>query len=84
MNYSGQVTYFNSTDHSYMLNFSLLSERTSILNGSAHIRLKIGDTRILIHNTQNYFIDGKIYRYLKLRFLETIYNYNVSRTANSV
>jgi hypothetical protein len=75
MNYSGQVTYYNSSDHSFLVNFSLSKENLSVASGSAHVRINVADARIDIESDTS--VDSKTYDYLSSKFLETIYNYNV-------
>lgn len=79
MNYSGQVIYYNSSDHSFLVDFSFLNENLSVTSGSAQVRINVNNARIDIESDTSF--DSKTYNYLSSKFLETIYKYNLCRNS---
>jgi len=80
MYFNGKVVEFNNESRSYLINFDLSSEMVNIKEGSADVVLKYGDTTLNIHNFDLDSLDKRTINLMKIKFLDTIYMYNKSKT----
>lgn len=84
MSFNGHIVNFDSINHSYLINFDVSLDNLSIPKGSANVELKMGDTRVSIHDSEKYTLDTRSSKLLKLEFLKLIYSYNKDRCTQTI
>ncbi|MCX7747601.1 MAG: hypothetical protein N2645_12055 [Clostridia bacterium] len=79
MVFHGNVTDYDASTRSYLINFRASSESINDFGGYAEIFLRYGKTKYRFFNHRSDSLDHKTMQLLKANLLKTIYHFNEDR-----